>query len=57
MTVLGPALLYDSHGEAVASEDAQVATPDNAPHFTDCNTPAGFTGGTFSSVITFFRQP
>ena len=50
----GPSLLYDAAGEVVGSEDANVATQANAPRFTDCGTPAGFTGGTFSSVIELF---
>jgi hypothetical protein len=49
-----PARLYDKDGNIVGSENAQVDTVDNAPHFTDCNTPGGFTGGNFSSVIELF---
>lgn len=56
VTVLGPARLYDKKGNVVGSENAQVATPTNAPHFTDCNTLQGFTGGTFSSVIVLFGK-
>jgi hypothetical protein len=51
----GPSLLYDAAGQVVGSEDADVATQANAPRFTDCGTPAGFTGGTFSSVIELLR--
>ena|SRR5947209_3998127 len=51
ITVLGPARLYDRDGNVVGSENPELATPENAPHFTDCTTPAGFRGGTFSSVI------
>ena len=54
VTVFAPAQLSDRDGNVVGNEDAQVATPDNAPHFTDCSTPQGFTGGTFSSVIVLF---
>ena len=50
---LGPARLYDSGGNVVASENADVTTADNAPHFLDCGTPQGFTGGNFSSLIVF----
>src|SRR4051794_11502439 len=56
-TVLGPARLYDKDGNLVGSENAQVATPDNASHLLDCGTPRGFTGGTFSSVIVLFGSP
>ena len=52
----GPSLLYDAAGQVVASEDADVATEANAPHFLDCSTPSGFTGGTFSSVIELFDR-
>ena len=51
VNVLGPARLYDKDGNVVGIENAQVATPANAPHFMDCGTPQGFTGGTFSSLI------
>jgi hypothetical protein len=49
-----PELLYDSVGNLVGSDQPQVLTADNAPHFTDCTTPTGFTGGTFSSVVELF---
>ena len=52
----GPSLLYDAAGDVVGSEDANVATQANAPRFTDCGTPAGFTGGTFSSVVELFGR-
>jgi hypothetical protein len=45
---LAPARLYDRAGDIVGSENAQFLN--NAP-FTDCDTPQGFTEGTFSSVI------
>jgi hypothetical protein len=51
---LAPAILYDRAGNVVGQEDPQVltnATDENDPAFTDCNTPEGFTGGYFSSVI------
>jgi hypothetical protein len=53
VSVLGfaPARLYDKAGNVVGSENAQFYN--NAP-FTDCNTPEGFTHGTFSSVIELF---
>jgi hypothetical protein len=54
VTVLGPAQLYDRHGNIVGSETAQFGTVANAPHFNDCSTPQGLTGGNFSSVIVLF---
>jgi len=50
---LGPARLYDRDGSIVASENADVTTAANFPHFLDCSTPDGFRGGTFHSVIVF----
>jgi hypothetical protein len=52
---LGPARLYDADGNVVASENADVNTADNIPHFLDCSTAAGFRGGNFHSVIVFTR--
>lgn len=49
-----PARLYDKDGNVVGSENAQVDTLANAPSFPNCNTPEGFTGGSFSSVIELF---
>jgi hypothetical protein len=49
-----PSRLYDKYGNVVGSENAQVDTIDNAQHFSDCSTPAGFTTGEFSSVIELF---
>jgi hypothetical protein len=46
-----PARLYDADGNVVGSENANLVTAENAPHFLDCNTPQGFTGGNFNSVI------
>src|SRR5947207_7303641 len=54
---LGPARLYDDHGNVIASENASITTAENAPHFSDCDTPQGFTGGDFSSVIVFVASP
>jgi hypothetical protein len=54
---LFPALLYDSAGNVVGSETAQILTEANRAHTTDCSTPEGFTGGypgMFSSVIELF---
>ena len=44
-----PARLYDKDGNVVGSENAQVDTLANAQHFSDCNTPEGFTEGEFSA--------
>jgi hypothetical protein len=52
--VPAPALLYDSDGNVVGSEAAQIVTADNAPHYTDCTTPEGFTSGSFSSIVELF---
>jgi hypothetical protein len=52
---LGPAGLYDRDGNLVASENADVSTVANLPHFLDCTTPRGFRGGTFHSVIVFVK--
>jgi len=49
-----PARLYDKDGNVVGSENAQVDTLANAPSFPNCNTPEGFSGGNFSSVIELF---
>jgi hypothetical protein len=51
----GPARLYDGSGNVVASENANLNTPENAPHFTDCTLPGGFTGGNFSSTIVYVK--
>lgn len=53
---LGPARLYDRSGRVVASENADVNTLQNAPHFVDCNSPRGFSGGNFSSTIVFAER-
>jgi hypothetical protein len=50
---LGPARLYDGDGNVVASENADVTTAKNIPHFLDCRTPDGFSGGNFHSGIVF----
>jgi hypothetical protein len=52
---LGPARLLDRDGDVVASENADINTTDNAAHFLDCNSPSGFRGGNFHSVIVFTR--
>ena len=52
--VPAPALLYDSSGNVVGSELAQIVSVDNAPQYTDCTTAAGFTGGQFSSIVEVF---
>jgi hypothetical protein len=51
--------LYDQHGNVVGSDQPDVLTPANAtdpndPLFTDCNTPDGFTGGTFSATVELY---
>ena len=46
-----PARLYDKEGNVVGSENAQFFN--NAP-FDACNTPEGFTEGSFTSVIELF---
>jgi hypothetical protein len=54
---LAPAILYDRKGNVVGQEDPQVLTnadSETDPAFTSCNTPQGFTGGNFSSVIELF---
>ena len=51
-----PARLYDRNGNIVASETANVNTQQNMPHYLDCDTPGGFTGGDFSSTIVFVDQ-
>jgi hypothetical protein len=52
--VPAPALLYGRDGKVVGVEMASIVTEDNAPHYTDCTTAEGFTGGNFSSVIELF---
>jgi hypothetical protein len=55
---LVPALLYDSAGNVVGSENPQVLTSGTEEQnfaFTDCNSPEGFREGNFSSVIELFR--
>jgi hypothetical protein len=52
-----PSQLYDRGGRLVGQENAEIATPFNLPHLTDCTTPEGFTGGwpdMFSSVVVVF---
>ena len=38
------------------SENANVNTVDNIPHYLDCSTPEGFRGGNFSSTIVLFAD-
>jgi hypothetical protein len=55
--VPAPALLYDRNDNVIGSEIAQIVTKNNLPHYTDCETPTGFTGGwpgMFSSVVVLF---
>jgi hypothetical protein len=49
-----PALLYDANGNVVGTEVAQIVTEGSVPHYTDCTTADGFTGGGFSSVVQLF---
>src|SRR5207248_1819601 len=35
----GPARLYDKDGNVIASENADINTADNIPHFSDCIAP------------------
>jgi hypothetical protein len=53
--VPAPALLYDRNDNVVGVELAQIVTKENAPNYTDCTTPEGFTFGTFSSVVELFQ--
>ena len=58
-SLLVPSLLYDSAGNVVGSETAQILTETNFSHNTDCATPEGFTGGwpaMFSSVVELFGE-
>jgi len=55
---LVPARLYDKAGNVVGSENPQLLTDageEGSPAFTACNTPEGFKGGNFSSVIELFN--
>jgi hypothetical protein len=49
-----PALLYDANGNVVGTELAQIVTVDNAPNYTNCTTPEGFTWGSFSSAVELY---
>jgi hypothetical protein len=53
-SLLGPSLLYDSHGNVVGSETATVQMLPGDSEPLDCNTPEGFTHAHFSSVIELF---
>jgi hypothetical protein len=49
---LAPARLLDGNGNVVGSDQPQVLTQEETDsHVADCNTPAGFTHGHFSSVV------
>jgi hypothetical protein len=50
-TLVVPELLYDSAGNVVGSDQPEILTEGNSSHFNDCNTPQGFTGGGFSSMV------
>jgi hypothetical protein len=55
---LVPALLYDTHGNVVGSENPQVLTSGTEEQnlgFASCNSPEGFKEGNFSSVIELLR--
>jgi hypothetical protein len=56
ITLFGPARLYDKDGNVVGSEEAQAVTPYNLAHLKDCDTPQGFTKGSFSSVIVLIQE-
>ena len=49
----GPARIFDRSGNVIASENTSLNTVGNSGHVTDCNTPRGFRGGSFHSVIVF----
>ena len=52
--LLVPSVLYDSAGNVVGLEAAQIVTETDIAHYTDCSTPEGFAGGwsdMFSSVV------
>src|SRR3954454_6416934 len=54
-----PSTLYDRKGRVAGVENAEILTPANLAHTTDCATPEGFTGGwpgMFSSVIERFAS-
>ena len=56
-SLVAPSTLYDRHGNVVGQENAEILTPNNQPHLTDCATPQGFRGGwpgMFSSVVVRF---
>jgi hypothetical protein len=53
--LLAPSLLYDKAGNVVGSEHPQLATGvGSGSELSDCNTPGGFTDGSFSSVVQLF---
>jgi hypothetical protein len=53
--LLAPSLLYNKAGSVVGSEHPQLATGvGSGSELSDCNTPQGFTDGSFSSVVQLF---
>jgi hypothetical protein len=46
--------MYDRQGNVVGADQPQAFTTDNAPHFTECNSPEGLTHMTFSAVVELF---
>jgi len=55
--LLVPSVLYDSDGNLVGSEYAQIVTETNFRAITDCATPEGFSGGwsdMFSSLVELY---
>src|SRR3954447_17863322 len=59
-SLLVPSTLYDRKGRVAGVENAEILTPANLAHTTDCATPEGFTGGwpgMFSSVVERFPTP
>jgi hypothetical protein len=58
-SLLVPTQLYDSAGNLVGIENANILTQASIPHYTDCTTPQGFTGGwpgMFSSVVELYGR-
>jgi hypothetical protein len=57
--VVVPSWLYNSAGQLVGIENAELFTQTNLPRTTDCATATGFTGGwpdMFSSTIVLFDR-
>ena len=53
-SLLVPEVLYDAAGNIVGSDQPEVLTPQNQQNPTDCDTPGGFTGGTFAATVELF---